>query len=162
MLHEGFVFYTNATGTPIPSGEVGYGLLKTGSGVIHLKRLSLAAGEGPLTIELYENSVVSADGTPNTIINANRLSPYETSLEVFDAPTVTDPGDPLLGQLFVPGSGNNTGVVADTGTVEEVILKPNTNYLIAVANGFTQEITVGYTLVWYEVDWAQGSTANGL
>ena len=110
-------------------------LLKVQSSQAAHARIGVAIG-GDGYLYVYENPTISANGTPLTPLNRNRIladSRPATTL-VYYAPTITGTGTEL-GVRFLPG-GNvvwfSTGV--RSGFEQEWVFKPGNNYLIRLKN----------------------------
>lgn len=158
LTHDGMVFYRTYQEADIPDGAVRVSLFRTGAIPPHFKRLNVTASEGPINITLGENAVVNSLGNQLTVYNTNRTSPILPLSEFYDSTTVfTDLGTPILGALFIPADGN-AGVTGSTAALEELVLKPNTDYSISFENDPAGSGTadVGATFVWYEISYETG------
>lgn len=100
--------------------------------------------------ELFEGATVSANGSEITPVNHHRTSTYESLVQAFADPTVTDDGD----RIDVAGVGSSGGGAKLGGSARpgaEWDLKPNTIYLAratVAANGTTVALETEY----YEFD----------
>jgi len=141
MVHEGFMHYAINFELAVPDGVTRYTLLRTGTKPVHLKGFTVRASEGPININLYEDTplatIPSPIGTPLPTFNMNRLSGRVAETLMWQDVQVQ--GSPLqlgtlfLGNLFIPGDGNEKGVIGQS-TFEELILLPNTDYLFTLNN----------------------------
>lgn len=108
-----------------------------------------------MVVELFENAVVNVLGTEISPLNQNRLSSITPTTRVYDSTTTfTSDGDPTLGGLYIPQNGNQ-GVTGGTTAIEELVLKPNTDYQLALQNdpagGGSADIVAQF--VWYELSY---------
>lgn len=159
LVHDGMVFYQNIFEAAVPDNNSRVALMRTGDKPVHLKRISVTASEGPVNISLNENAVVNVLGTQVPILNLNRVSTRTPETEWYDnTTTFTDTGNPLLGNLYIPATGNN-GVAGETGAIEEFVLKPNTDYRWELENDPAGSGTadISFTVVFYEIDYEAGS-----
>ena len=78
--------------------------------------LSFTADEGPIVVEIYAGTTVSANGTPLPIFNRRATSTNITGLKLYSGPTVSDAGT-KFSELLIPVSavgpqitGSPTGI----------------------------------------------------
>ncbi len=159
LTHDGMVFYFQRSETGVPDGAFRRTLFRTGAIPPHFKRVKVTASEGPVIVELYENAVVDVLGPQVAVLNANRLSPRTPLTTVFSDTTFTNDGDPLLGSLYIPASGNQ-GVEGGTDAIEELVLMPNTDYQFALQNDPAGAGTADIVaqLIFYEIDYPVDGT----
>lgn len=155
LLHDGMVFYRTYSEADVPDGDFRVSLFRTGDRPAHFKRLTLSASEGPINISLAEDATVTTLGTVLETFNCNRISSNTPTATFYASDTVfADEGDPILGNLYIPASGNQ-GVTGETAALEELILKPNSDYSLSFQNdpagGGTADINI--TFVWYEISY---------
>jgi hypothetical protein len=139
MLHDGMGFTFTEIWTGQLAGTARDYLITTGVDARpHFRKLEFSLEDGPVLFQVFEDTVVSAEGTPiTTIYNNNRNSSYIMPATMHLNPTVTDVGT----QIHVhkqwavasgpPGQASQAGA-QDIG--EEWILKPETRYLIRLTN----------------------------
>lgn len=155
MIHDGFLFYRTYSESDIPDGTSRTSLFRTGAIPPHFKRLTVTASEGPVVITLSEGADVATLGTPLESFNANRVSSTVPLAQFYASDTVfNNIGSPILGGLFIPaGASSNSGVAGSTGAVEELILKPNTDYALDFLNdpAGSGTLDINTTFVWYEI-----------
>lgn len=161
LTHDGMVFFVQRSELDVPDQQFRRILLRTGSIPPHFKGIGIAASEGPVVVELYENAVVDVLGASIVPINTNRLSPRVPLTTVFDSTTTfTSNGDPLLGGLYIPQNGNQGVSAEPTGLIEEFILKPNTDYQLSLQNdpagSGSADIVAQFS--WYELDYPEDAT----
>lgn len=156
LTHDGMVFYRTYFEAGVPDGDSRSALFRTGAIPVHFKRLTISASEGPIIVDMAEDAVVDTLGTLLPTLNANRLSSNTPLAEFYASDTVfTSLGSPILGNLFIPGQGNNAGVTGETGSLEEIILKPNTDYSITLTNdpAGAGDADINLVFVWYELSY---------
>lgn len=117
----------------------------------HLRAAQFSLEDSPCTLEYFEGTTVSANGTELTPFNNNRNSLNETTVQVFHTPTVTGDGTQFVDEYIPP-----TGVGASPGASgsdesEEWILKQGTNYLIRLTNNSGGIIDGGLHLTFYDL-----------
>lgn len=99
------------------------------------------------TIQVYEATTTSADGTSVTSYNNNRNSVNTAGILVYHTPTVTGVGTQI--KAVVIGSG----LLRESGEYRqehELVLKQNTKYLIRVTNATASDNLFDYHFSWYE------------
>lgn len=154
LIHDGMVFYRPYFETAVADDTSRTALFRTGATPPHFKRFNVSASEGPITVSLREDAVVTTLGTELDTYNLNRLSSRVSLAKFYGADTVfADIGNPLLGDLFIPGGGNNVGIAGTTAAIEEFILKPNTDYSLTVTNtpAGSGASDISVAMVWYEI-----------
>lgn len=126
---QGGIFASGVSGT-IAQGE-SFDLLMVTDQFEVVTRLG-AAVTGDSTVLIFEDTVVSDNGTPATFVNGNRSSQNTTTVTMFTEPTIdTEPAD--LGDLIA-------GIVIPAGQRVLItdftpgIFKKNTNYLFRITN----------------------------
>ncbi len=126
-------------------------LLTTGAKYTHLT-FSVNAADAGIIIETYENVVANVDGTLITILNNNRNSANTSANTWREDPT----GINITGATPIRSARIGTGTtpptrqggIADRGN--EIIMKPNTKYLLRVTNLSTSANNVNFDMQWYE------------
>lgn len=157
LIHDGMVFYRTYFEAAVPDNSSRTALFRTGDIPPHFKRLLVAASEGPIIVDLAEDADVATLGTQLTSFNANRLSSKSPLATFYASDTVfNDTGSPILGNLYIPvGASSNAGVTGETGGIEELVLKPNTDYSLTLTNdpagSGTADINIFF--VWYELSY---------
>lgn len=102
------------------------------------------------TVQFYAGpTVTAATGSALTPVNYERNGTYTSQLTVLDAPTVTVVGtllktDVTLATSAAPGGGSGAG-----GSIEEWVLKNNTQYLLRVTSG-NNGMDMHLIFLWYE------------
>lgn len=115
----------------------------------HFRNITVTADGGPFDIELFEDTVVSANGALITSYNNNRNSILTPSLTVYDGPTITSDGT-LLETTLVTGT-KQAGSFG-TNASNEWDLKPSSNYMIRITNNTAGGGTTRFAInmFWYE------------
>lgn len=114
---------------------------------------SLSA-EGEFDFKMYEDVVVSANGSAVTIFNANRNSSANATVLVFSGPTLNSGtlGDGGDGGTLVwdskIGSGKDAGI--GVATSYEFIGKQGSNYWFQMTQIAAGELWVDWDFNWYE------------
>ena len=114
-------------------------LIVTGDDEIHLRSFNIQTTAAPCTVEYFENVITSNDGDLLGIGNNNRTSDKETTVSLYQNPTIADVGDPI-GKSLIPTVSNKGGNGLDIITGGEWILKPNTKYSYGIINNTNQTI----------------------
>jgi len=106
-------------------------LLKTpASSKVIMTKLAVDTSAAPLEMDLREDVIVSANGTAITMYNLNRQSSNAASSLLYQSPTVTDTGTPIV-EMELNGDKDFGGSGArDCG----MILDASTSYLIRINN----------------------------
>jgi len=152
-IHEGKAFAIGTEGEIAASSSV-YLLGKSGDKQIHFDEFIADFSQGNIRISLYEDTIVSADGTPVIPSNMNFASTNEATLSVFSAPTITSNGTLKQPPKFLPLTGGGANVSPSQGGIAKGrVLKRNTNYLIRIENlDANTAVTFGAILTWHESD----------
>ena len=82
-------------------------------------------------IEFFEDTIVTANGTPVTIINQNRLSTTQPLGQVFENPAVLSDGTLIFSQIVGSTTTGGTGGLVNRDE-QEFILKVTTEYLLKI------------------------------
>ena len=150
QIHQGNGFSRSDLHEGLAAAGVHYHMIKTGANDIHIEQLVVETSGAPVRLEYYEDSVVSADGTPEPVGNNNRTSDKVSTTSFYHQPTITDVGN-SIGATLIPSVTNQGGGVGIL-LGGEWILKPNTNYLIKLTNNDNAAIDYTFTLFFYEPD----------
>lgn len=151
-VHEGRAFVVSQDGSLL-SGASLYMLGKVGAKEAHFHGFNISASDGDISVHLYENPTVTADGTPAVAVNKNRRSTNVATLEVFGGATVSSDGTVLEHDHTYGTGGVGSNTSGGTGALDEDwVLAPNTNYLVKIDNhgASTVEFTAKFT--WSEND----------
>lgn len=93
------------------------------------------ASEGTSRLRIYEDALVSNNGTNVPIFNLSRLNGDSVNCDLYHSPTLSDNGTKIY-DFLLPGGSRNKVVGASDGSfpTEIVHLKKNSNYAIVVTN----------------------------
>lgn len=136
-VHEGALFfYKDFVDVAGVANTVVYFMFETPDTAeeIHAK-VFFPGASVEFNVELFEDGVTSADGTPVPLQNANRNSAEISSLVAYTNPTVTDDGE-LMWRGKV-GVGKSAGVSNALGY--EIVAKRATKYLFKITKVAVQE-----------------------
>ena len=103
-------------------------------------------GESEFTLELYEDTTVSANGTPVTVYNHKRDSSNTSTVSAYTGPTITGDGTKIWSGKI--GSGRNA--TEERGASGELIAKTNSNYLFRITKNAANVHYFDYDFNWYE------------
>jgi len=109
----------------------------------HLK--GIVSTEAEATIEFFEDTEVSANGTAIDVYCRNRNYSSGDEIDIYHTPTVTTTGT----RLVIAKSGSGRSVGGTLGRSDEFILKDNTNYLLRISNNVTTNEWVSVSLDYY-------------
>ena len=146
--HEGLVFVVSHIFVDITDeDDVDY-LIQVGDSSQH--SAFAADGGGNARFIIYENPTFTASGTGLQAFNLNRKSDNKSKGTFSHSPTVTDPGTAIF-SVSLPGGNKHAAVGGEGGGLaragQEIILGPNTNYLVRLTNlaGSTQSLSFDHT-----------------
>ena len=117
-------------------------LVKTGPNFSHITKFMLAAG-GDSILEIFEDTIVSVDGSVLFVANNNCDSTLTADGTHFFTPTITDEGTLVVEEYIPGGSGPMASGGVNPGA--EFLLKKSSNYLIRGTNvsGNTKTMCIG-------------------
>jgi len=150
--HNGEMYHVSGKITGILDAGVQHLLIHSGTPEVHLNSTKFSFGRGDIDILLYENVVTSADGTLIPTINLNRESANTSTTLTYKDPTITDQGDLIHTQWFVPtsaGVGQSPGGTDSEGLGEEWILDPATKYDFVITNNSGSTIDMWFEFLYY-------------
>jgi hypothetical protein len=160
FVFRGLHYFSGFQLEPIAVATVHNYLFKTGNTEIVINSQDLIARSGDFNFTIFEDAVVSADGTPITIQNSNRPlngnADFVPTVGFFDTPTITNDGNLLVN---FPAYGNDGAGAQGKPSVniggfgKEFVLKKNTNYLMRIANNLalSLESYIAFEVNWHEV-----------
>jgi hypothetical protein len=141
---------------------------KTNSKAVQLYDFYIHSYNALLAFEFYENAVMPSAGTPQTVVNRNRISDTQPTLEVcyfYENPKIPSEDKPqmvvnrdsindtqqttlLLTDRIV---GANANIINDD-LIGKWLLKPNTEYFFKIFNETYRGITVAAGFNWLELN----------
>jgi hypothetical protein len=113
--------------------------------------LSFTADEGPITVEIYTGTTVSANGTELPAFNRRATSTNTTGMKLYSGPTVTDAGT-KFSELLIPVSAVGpqiTGSPTATGLPFEI--DKGVLYMARIINNNGANANVQYSATWFEI-----------
>ena len=150
-IKRGKQFTTSNKSGPVSVGSSEYWLLKTGDDPIIIKRRILKTNSDEINYYVYNQPVITSNGTSVTIYNYNEVTFNTPKVQYFKDPTFSSKGDYYISD-YIPGAsgvgGRSSGGLGDLGY--ERILTPNTDYLIEIKNDGSNPVTYQLILDWYE------------
>jgi hypothetical protein len=146
QIHLGNHFMVTGI-TTLGSGASNQCLIQTGLKTVEF--IIIISSEVDTKFEIYEGAVISSNGTAITAFNNNRNSNTTPTCSVFNGPTITSYGTNIF-NATTGGATTKSGGGLIHRSDQEIILKPNTNYIINGTNlGTTSEIC-SHQYQWYE------------
>tara|TARA_R110000772_G_scaffold21252_5_gene58606 strand:+ start:796 stop:1317 length:522 start_codon:yes stop_codon:yes gene_type:complete len=129
-IHQGTFFEVNILDLAVASA----GTLDVLVRVVSSAHMRIhAAVSADFLAEMTEAPITTLDGTPVTAFNLNRFSSRVASTLLFQAPTITDIGAPILEQQYLPGGSGGNAIGAQGSTFEEILMSPG-DYLLRLTN----------------------------
>lgn len=131
-IHEGDYWFGDDISASLSSSAIKYWLFVTPDEATCFHSFPSISGTGEFELIAYEGVTVASNGTEIPMLNRNRVSnsASTTTYKFYkDATSPTITNCPIVRYVRV-GSGKNA--VGDSRTESELILKPNTKYLIKV------------------------------
>ena len=140
------VIFTHSDRHIVSNNNSFYYLLKTPPSPIHVELISFSvtANGGPVFCEIYEDAIVSANGTLEGFLNNNRQLNIASSCLLYESPTVTDEGL-LLITSETGGEKGKGGIQA--GTDQRWVFDFSSNYLIKLENKSGATVDLAVTIV---------------
>jgi len=147
FLYQGKVYhYSNST--VLNAGGIETLYLKTNNKTVHLLSYNLLSSASPMTLNLYENVTITANGTEFISFNRNRNVNLNSSMNTFLNPTYSLNSAVLIDTKRILGSKNSAGLLESD--LEHWRLKKNTNYVIEFVNDNGNNQNINYKLNWFE------------
>ena len=155
MVHEGFFFHCSFENLTLADATAANTLLTIPAGISpHIRAAVGTISDGPATVELFEGTTVSANGTLKTTFNQNRtLAATLAQMTVHAGPTITDDGTRLIVRLMpsLGGTKNEERGTAIESFGEEWVFAEDTKYLLRVTNRSGGTIEAAIAMQWYEI-----------
>ncbi len=149
LIHEGKAFKTTLYDASIADTASQELLIQVSDNPIHLN-LTIAA-LGDFEVFLFEGTTFSAAGSPIVPLNLNRASALASTCVFNDSPTITADGTEIA-HTVLPGGQRNQAVDNEVGGDGELILAPNTDYLVRATNFSGSASRVSTSVTFYEPD----------
>lgn len=129
-IHEGRYFSVSAIATGLPVGVPKDYMIISPPVTISLAHVITIVNVTPgATFQLFEDTLVSANGIPLGSINSDRNNPTIATGFAFENPTVVSTGTQIYIEIIGSSTVGGTGGPADRDE-DEIIFKPLTNYLL--------------------------------
>lgn len=145
-LHEGNRFYVKGWQDVTGAGTNLDFLFVTPDTLKWAHAIWVLAGEAEYTMNLYEGTVTSNNGTPVAIFNHNRNSSKTPGIQAFSAPTVTGLGT----LIWTAKIGSMKDATEERQKTGEMIARQNTKYLFRLTKAAAGTEWVDYDFDWYE------------
>lgn len=113
----------------------------------HFTSFEVTVGGNPILIEFFENPTITNNGTAKNLSNTNRQFNFNSSINVYDDPTITNDGKLLIRRGIIAAQSKIAGVA---GSETEWILARDTCYLFKVTNQNGNNVQFYNTFFWYE------------
>lgn len=156
QIHEKKAFELSGT-ISVPAASVaGIKIIPPPAGTyIHFQTADFSANGGPVTITLLEDySFTEAAESELTPVNLHRIAPPAALTVAKAYPDITADAGPdadTLRTLYLPGATQGVQRLGVSGgNPNEIVIKPDTDYLVAISNAAASPTTVGFYLFWYE------------
>lgn len=135
-IHEGRYFAVTTTATGLPANiPKNYMIISPPAFITHV--ITIVTVFPGAKFELFESTIVSANGIPLPAFNQDRANPTASTGFVFENPVVISEGTKIFSQII--GSATEGGTGGNRIRKEEEFnFKPLTNYLVRItplANG---------------------------
>ena len=152
LVHQGKGFAHHSMHS-VTNGSTLYHLIITPTDKdIHMRSWSVKSSVGPVSIDVYEDCVVSANGSVEPVGNCNRQSSIVNLLQLYTAPTVTSVGNLMLTDFIgASGGGSHVTVGESASDNTEWLLKKGAKYLFRIINSSGSTASVVNTFNWYEI-----------
>jgi hypothetical protein len=158
--HEGKVFIHSDRHNAVADGANFDVLIRIPAGAadrqVHFRFNYIGrANTGTLDVDilLYKDTIVSADGVPESIVSTNDANVLTTGITMFSGPTVTDIGTLKTSTMM---AGEKKSASSKETSVPEWILAPNgaseRNYLIRATNNSGGTVDLVNALFFYDTN----------
>lgn len=153
-IHDGWMFCLPGKISALAAGASHVISFKTGAKSVHFKPMRVGSVANVVETRVSEDSTITnGSGSAVTPLNRNRNGSLKSVTTVVAGAAMTAEGTiidyMLSGSAGTAASGRSGGAGASSN--DEIVMKPNTQYAIRVANiGSTTATDVYYEFVWYE------------
>jgi len=120
-------------------------------GVVHLKEYKPWGSGGVNKLEIIEAPTLTTGNAAITPANRNRVgTPADSAATLKSNPTSISAGTTIEGPMAFGGGGSGRGAGGNSTSDQEIVLKPNTTYLIKATNLSGGAAALGIWIFWYE------------
>lgn len=145
-IHQG-LFYQSSIVEEALAASASVELLIKPAAIMSMHTRFIGAAGGDARVSLWEDTVVSDDGTPLDAVNRNRRSQRVATGQVYAGPTITEDGANLHDGAM-PGGALGQTIGSTQSSFEEWILLAGKTYMARLVN-----LTNAAQLVSLEIDW---------
>lgn len=151
---DGRSFLVSTLLTAPTGGGVARWLVKSGNKTVIVTNRTITTNGNELTYRAYALPVVTDEGTPVPPSPLNISQNLNSTVQIFEEPTLSDPGIPLSPSYLPGASGQGNSTVGNLyANEQENILPPNTTLMLEVKNnGNENPSNIELYVVWTEVD----------
>jgi hypothetical protein len=146
-IHEGNYWFVDDVSASLASGDIKYYYFVTPSDTTYFHSYPQFLGTGEFEIQSYEGATVATNGTEIALLNRNRVIGGTTNFKFYKDPTTPNTTGAILVRNVRVGAGQKA--IGESRSENELILKPNTGYLIKItsrsAGNFVSTHMNGYT-----------------
>jgi hypothetical protein len=148
-IHEGSHYFIEDIVTLDATNALDIGI-QTPNTTSWLHMVWVVVSDAQVTLQIYEGSTITFDGTDITPLNNNRNSSNTSGIVNMEKnPTVTAVGTLLATASLGTSTTPNAGIPGQADRNRELILKQNTNYLFRITSGVNGN-NITYLYEWYE------------
>lgn len=149
-VKNGLQFNASRRVVGLAAGANADSILLTGNKPVILKARKIGYTGNGVAAAIYRQTIYTG-GTPSEINNPNDLNPVATTVTLLTAPTITNIGTLTTAVAYSEGNISNQGKGSTESVLgEEVIMLPNTAYLLRVTSLDTAAQNFNAYLSWYE------------
>ena len=151
---DGYSFLVSNRQAAANAGGVVHWLVESGNKTVIVTNRTITTNGNELEYRAYANPTVTAKGTPLNSSPLNIAQNIPSTVQIHEAPTVSDKGIPLVPSYLPGAAGQGNSTVGNLyANDQENILPPNTTLLLEVKNdGSENPAQVELYVVWSEVD----------
>jgi len=150
-IHDGTHFFNSKYITATNAETVNW-VLETGAKTAHMT-FAIDSADAGFSFITYENIVANEDGTLQTLLNNNRNSATTSTLKMRLRATGTDitGSQEVRSGWYGTAGGTSQRQGGNLTRGAELLLKPNTKYLLRITNLSTTNNRINILHSWYEV-----------
>jgi len=151
MVHQGKGFSHHKLNSVTTGSTLDYLFITPTDKDIHFRAWSVKSSDGPISITVYEDTIVSANGVAVALGNNNRQSTITPMITCYTAPTVTSVGNVMMTDFIgVTGGGAHVTVGEAAADDTEWLLKKGAKYLFRITNTSGSTASVVHKFNWFE------------